>query len=269
MGEGSAMPYGTNNGVRVHYEIEGSGEPLALQHGYSGSIQSWYDNGYVDALKSSYQLILIDGRGHGASDKPHDSASYALENRVGDFVSVLDDLGVQQAHYWGYSMGGWIGFGIAKHAAERVRSLIIGGAHPYAEVAEPFHGVDGSDPDAFITAMEKFTGMTVTPEFKELILGTNDIRALAAAMHDRDSIEEVLPAMTMPCLLYVGEPDPRLSKVTTCAERIPNSTFVSIPGTDHLQTYLKSELIVPYVIEFLAALHCSASAQVGQNRVIE
>ena len=105
--------------------------------------------------------------------------------------------------------------------------------------------------------MEKFTGMTVTPEFKELILGTNDIRALAAAMHDRDSIEEVLPAMTMPCLLYVGEPDPRLSKVTTCAERIPISTFVSIPGTDHLQTYLKSELIVPYVIEFLAALHQS------------
>ena len=79
-----SMPYANNNGVRVHYEVEGSGPPLVLQHGSTSNIQSWYQNGYVEPLKPHYQLILMDARGHGASDKPHDSVSYALPLRVSD-----------------------------------------------------------------------------------------------------------------------------------------------------------------------------------------
>jgi pimeloyl-ACP methyl ester carboxylesterase len=81
-----------------------------------------------------------------------------LPLRVSDIVAVLDELGIEKAHYYGYSMGGWIGFGMAKHASDPLRTLIIGGAHPYADKAEPFYGVDGTDPDAFIAAMEKFVG---------------------------------------------------------------------------------------------------------------
>jgi pimeloyl-ACP methyl ester carboxylesterase len=206
------MPYADNNGVRIHYQVEGNGSPLVLQHGSTSSIQAWYQNGYVEPLKADYQLVLVDARGHGQSDKPHDSASYALPLRVSDIVAVLDDLGIETAHYYGYSMGGWIGFAMAKHAADRLRTLIIGGAHPYAESAEAFHGVDGTDPDAFIAAMEKFAGQKAPPEARERILGC-DIQALAAAMHDRDSLEDIVPTMTMPCFLFVGEADPRFSKV--------------------------------------------------------
>ena len=110
------MPYADNQGIRVHYKVEGEGPPLVLQHGSTSSIQAWYQNGYVEPLKPHYQLILVDARGHGASDKPHDAVSYALPFalplRVSDIVAVLDDLGIQKAHYWGYSMGGWIGFGL-------------------------------------------------------------------------------------------------------------------------------------------------------------
>jgi pimeloyl-ACP methyl ester carboxylesterase len=137
------------------------------------------------------------------ADKPHDAASYALPLRVSDIVAVLDDLGLQKAPYWGYSMGGWIGFGMAKHAADRVRALIIGGAHPYADSAEAFRGVDGTDPDAFIAALEKFAGTHATPEMRARILG-NDLRALAAAMHDRDSQEDVIPTMTRPLSVRRG-----------------------------------------------------------------
>jgi len=84
-----------------------------LQHGFSESFEDWYEYGYVDALKNNFRLILVDARGHGGSDKPHDPAAYALEYRVSDVVVVLDALRIEKAHYWGYSMGGWIGFGMA------------------------------------------------------------------------------------------------------------------------------------------------------------
>ncbi len=69
------MPYADNEGVRIFYEVVGDGPPLVLQHGMMMSLRRWSMAGYVDALKSKYRLILIDARGHGQSDKPHDPAA--------------------------------------------------------------------------------------------------------------------------------------------------------------------------------------------------
>ena len=120
------MPYADNDGVQIHYRVEGEGPPLVLQHGFSESVVDWYEAGYVDALRSDYRLILIDARGHGASDKAHDPDAYELERRVADVVAVLDGLAIEKAVFWGYSMGGWIGFGTAKYSQERFRALVIG-----------------------------------------------------------------------------------------------------------------------------------------------
>jgi hypothetical protein len=87
------VPYADNDGIRIHYEVEGVGPPLMLHHGFTISLEEWRRFGYVDALKSEYQVILIDARGHGASDKPHDPAAYEMARRAGDVVAVLDDLG--------------------------------------------------------------------------------------------------------------------------------------------------------------------------------
>src|SRR5262249_18139552 len=105
-----------NHGTRIYYQSEGTGPPLVLQHGFSQSIEDWYECGYVDALKHDYRLILVDARGHGSSDKPHDPAAYGLDKRAGDVVAVLDAIGISRAHFWGYSMGSWIGFGMAAFA---------------------------------------------------------------------------------------------------------------------------------------------------------
>ena len=69
------MLYAHNQGVRIHFTVEGEGPPLVLQHGFASSLQTWYITGYVEALQSDYQLILVDARGHGGSDKPHDPAA--------------------------------------------------------------------------------------------------------------------------------------------------------------------------------------------------
>lgn len=122
------MAFVVNLGMRIHYEVEGQGFPLVIQHGYSDSMQTWYELGYVDALKRAHLVILVDARGHGASDKPHDTSAYAKDRQAADVVGVLDELQIQRANYWGYSMGGRIGFALAQYAPERFRCFVLGGA---------------------------------------------------------------------------------------------------------------------------------------------
>jgi|SRR6516164_9992871 pimeloyl-ACP methyl ester carboxylesterase len=167
------MPYADNGSVRIHYEVEGEGPPLVLQHGFSESVVDWYETGYVKALKPDYRLILIDARGHGDSDKPHDPEAYLLNRRVGDVTAVLDALDIATAVYWGYSMGGWIGFGMANYAKERVRALVIGGQHPYSRSLVALRQLvqrgiaQGSG--AFVAGMEEIFGPE-SAERKERLL---------------------------------------------------------------------------------------------------
>ena len=59
------MRYADNGSVQIHYQVEGEGPALVLQHGFTESVVDWYETGYVEALKPDYRLILIDARGHG------------------------------------------------------------------------------------------------------------------------------------------------------------------------------------------------------------
>jgi pimeloyl-ACP methyl ester carboxylesterase len=251
--EESALPYADHDGIHIHYEVEGTGPPLVLQHGFTGNLKRWHQFGYVEALKPNYRVILIDARGHGESDKPHDAAAYALPLRVGDVLAVLDSLNLDKAHYWGYSMGGWIGFGMAKYAHERVHSLIIGGAHPYELRLPASSRLDGSDPDAFVAALFgrlNVNAAALPPGLREELFA-NDFRALAAAQQDRTSLEDVLPTMTMPCCLYASDADPLYPKAQECVQRIPHATFFTLQGLDHSAAFRAAGLALPRVTEFL------------------
>jgi pimeloyl-ACP methyl ester carboxylesterase len=250
------MPYANNQGIRIYYQSEGKGAPLVLHHWSFATLESWYDYGYVSALKNDYHLILLDARGHGASDKPHAPEYYGLEQRVGDIVAVLDDLGVAQAHFFGYSMGGWIGFGIARHAPERFRSLIIGGQHPYAQSLDGLrqivrHGIENGA-EAFVAMWEE-NFSPLSPQQKRRMLAY-DFVALMAVAQDRPSLEAVLPTMTMPCLLIVGEQDDVYSAAKACARQMPNVSLVTLPGLDHGETIRRSDLTLLHVKRFLAAV---------------
>jgi len=246
------MPYANNRGTRIHFEVEGGGPALVLQHGFTGNLKRWHTYGYVDALKADYQLILVDARGHGASDKPHDPAAYDLPLRVGDVLSVLDALELDRAHYWGYSMGGWIGFGMAKYAAQRVHALVIGGAQPFGQQWPASSRLDGSDPQAFLTALG-MNEAAMLPEVRADFFA-NDFRALAAARGDRPSLEEILPTMSMPCCLYAGVADPLYPRVLQAAQRIPQATSFAMPNLDHGTAFREAGLALPHVTKFLHAV---------------
>jgi pimeloyl-ACP methyl ester carboxylesterase len=246
------MPYANNNGVRIHYQMEGDGPPLVLQHGFSDSLESWYELGYVDGLKKWYRLILVDARGHGASDKPHDFTAYARDLMVADIVAVLRELSLSSAHYFGYSMGGRIGFGMAQYAPEWVSSLILGGA-----------GGDGQSRigDGFRIGLKKggaegipaLWGAPLPPSLNARLI-RNDVEALDACRTDNQGFAAVLPTMTMPCLVYAGSADQSYSVVEATVAEMPNVTFFTLPGLGHAEGFLHSELVLPRVLEFLNSL---------------
>ena len=253
------MPYANNHGVRIHYELEGEGSPLILLHGLSEDLGTWHDCGYVKSLRNDYKLILIDARGHGASDKPHNPDAYKLELLVSDVVEVLNDLRINKAHFLGFSMGGWIGFGIGKYASERFHSLIIGAMSPYREPNERNTLIELFKKEKdFIWAsfeVEKIFGPIVTPQIKARWM-TNDLKALTALV-SKDwmlSLEDVLPTINLPCLLFVGEGDPFYQGVMKCATSMPNATFISFPNLLHVETLYRSDLVIPHIKKFLTTV---------------
>jgi pimeloyl-ACP methyl ester carboxylesterase len=244
------MPYVTHQGVRIHYQMEGGGPPLVLLHGFNSNLKRWYASGCVELLQRNFRLILIDARGHGASDKPHDRAAYTWPIPVADVVAVLDHLQIPQVHVLGYSMGGEVCFGLAKYAAARVTSLLIGGMSAQENSFTAFHGVDGTDPDAFFTAFETKLNVRLSPTMKTR-MATNDLQALAAAAQTRPSLEEILPQMTMPCLLFVGEADPYYPLMQDNARYMPRAVLVSFPGLEHADIPRRADIVVPTATRFL------------------
>jgi pimeloyl-ACP methyl ester carboxylesterase len=189
------MPYANNQGIHIHYQIEGAGAPLVLLHGYTDSLESWYEQGYAKALQATYQLILIDARGHGASDKPHEPAAYEMQRSVTDILAVLDALHIPTVHFFGYSMGGQIGYAMAKYAAARCASLILGGADPYqgnrAE-RDQWLPILQQGMGTFIERVWEFQG-PISPALRARLLA-NDVEAMIAnriTTMQRPSFEEV------------------------------------------------------------------------------
>jgi pimeloyl-ACP methyl ester carboxylesterase len=163
--------------------------------------------------QDAYPLILIDARGHGASDKPHDPAAYDFQNNVADILTVLDALHVPTAHFLGYSMGGQIGFALAQYAAARFASLVIGGADPYransAEYESWLRTLQQGGMAAFVQVWEQ--QMPVSPALRARLLA-NDVEAMIAyrvKRQEHPGFTEVLPTMTMPWAMEGETPDDR------------------------------------------------------------
>jgi pimeloyl-ACP methyl ester carboxylesterase len=242
------MPYINNQGVSIHYEITGEGTPLVMQHGFFSSIQDWYEFGYVENLKKVHKLIMVDARGHGASDKPHQPELYDLSNFTSDIIAVLDHLDLQKAHYFGYSMGGWIGFGMAKYTPPRLNRLIIGGAQPYGNTFSGARQILKLGIDAWVSEISEW-GPYSSEDLERY--RKNDAKALLAVANDRVDISNILPTMSMPCLFYAGESDWEYDLIKGSVDHVPNAKFFSLPGLSHIEAFLNGKLVSTLLIEFL------------------
>ena len=254
------MPYADNAGLRIHYHLQPGGsaqsvnQPLLLLHGFMQTLDDWATAGYVRSLSADYPLLLLDARGHGRSDKPHSIADYAMELLVSDIVAVLDAAGIEQVHCLGYSFGGWLGFGLARYAPQRLRSLIVGGMHPYKR-----------DPKPLARRIARFTRTRdalaaggrraeLLPPSVQAQFTDNDIDALiaqTAAIRDAASLDAALDSLTIPALIYAGETDPAYPPARHCAADRPNLQFLSLPALGHLEVWQRSDLVLPPIQAFL------------------
>jgi pimeloyl-ACP methyl ester carboxylesterase len=116
-----------SGGVKIACFIQGKGEPVVLIHGWLASADiNWALPGVSDLLAKDFQVIALDVRGHGLSDKPAKEDAYGPE-LVEDVVRLLDHLKIKKAHVVGYSMGGIIaGSFIVKHPDRVLSGMLCG-----------------------------------------------------------------------------------------------------------------------------------------------
>jgi pimeloyl-ACP methyl ester carboxylesterase len=261
------MPFVSNDGIRLHYEEEGQGAPLVMVHGLIRSLDMWRAFGFIQALKDDFRLILIDARGHGGSDKPHELSDYNPEILVADVLAVMNELGVTKADYMGFSLGAKIGWHIPRCAMNRFSSLILLGAAVYSRLTEAHLAFRASiekswgfaaayGAEAALAAAEKASGKPTPPEMKARYLA-NDFTALLAclkASEEWPAAKDILPRITIPCLVIAGEADGCHADARQCVEHMPKAEFVSLPGVHHNPAEYRAELIIPYIKEFLVAV---------------
>ena len=258
------MPFVENEGVKTHYKVEGEGFPLVLIHGFPGGMYYWYDPGYVDAFQDEFQLILLDLRGHGLSDKPQHSTDYSLKTLTADIVAVMDALEIVKAHVWGWSWGGGVALMLAKYYPERFSAFIIGGAFPHkltkSQITQwkEFERLFAGDATDYIKALED-AGREITPEYRKTIESW-DFTALYAQLQGVDLVkwEEAshIKELDTPFLFYEGEltPPEICRKQKDYCQQMKNAQSFCIPHVGHEVQLTKSKLVIPNVLKFLQNL---------------
>jgi pimeloyl-ACP methyl ester carboxylesterase len=255
------MPFATHDGTRIHYEVEGLGKPLVLYHGLTGSGERWRDTGYTAGLSDTYRLILIDARGHGLSDKPRQPDAYGRLRQAADVIAVLDDLGIASTRFWGHSMGGDVALTLGRFHPERVRALVVTGYSPFAAEGEEAAEMAAwaadlqSGIEGFVAGYERRHG--ALPDDARGRWLANDGASLAACVAnmiaESDGSQAAdLPLIETPTMLLVGTDEPFVDQARQTASLLPHGAFVPLPGLNHVQTFLRSDLVLPQVRDFFA-----------------
>lgn len=257
------MPLATNpfDGVRTFFEdSEGVGPPVLVYPGFTDPLEYAKDSVLVRGLTDDFRLIYADHRGQGRSDKPRDVASYALTTRVADAVGILDALGIDRAHYIGFSWGARLGFAIGEHAPNRVRSLVLCGNQPYEwpvggpMLAAAVRAVEAGRTRgmvAFVETWEAALGEKF-PEPGRALMLENDPLALDAEFRSaflEGSISEDLTSWNIPCLIYAGAEDEMHENAARAAAEIPGAQFLSLPGHTHFSAERVGDQLLPRVRE--------------------
>ncbi|MEE8045660.1 MAG: alpha/beta hydrolase [Dehalococcoidia bacterium] len=232
------MPTLSFNSLEINYKISGSGPLLILHHGWGSRGSDWEEGGWIQALEKHARLLIFDSVGHGASTLSHDPADHTVEKRAEVVVALADETDEDKFGFLGFSMGGRTGLELAASIPERLSMMAIGGMH----LLPPSIGAER-------TRRRSRTLRSGRGNFSG-----NDPLALAAsndALLDWKGIDGRLDLHTAPTILFCGEDDPHYENAYESSISM-NFRFVSLPDTNHRETFLSSDLAVRSVAEFVA-----------------
>jgi pimeloyl-ACP methyl ester carboxylesterase/UDP:flavonoid glycosyltransferase YjiC (YdhE family) len=130
--------YVVNSGVRIHYEVHGTGQPTILLLPTWAIVDSRHWKMQVPFLARDYRVITFDPRGNGKSDRPKDPAAYSDDSYVSDARAVLDATGTERAVVAGFSAGCFWAMQLARSDPQRVLGLVqIGPFLPFTGLPLP------------------------------------------------------------------------------------------------------------------------------------
>jgi 3-oxoadipate enol-lactonase len=117
------MSHLTVNGYELFHRRSGTGEPLLLIQGMSGTHLSWGEP-FLAELVGDFDVVSYDHRGIGRSARADDE--FTIADLADDAVGILDAVGFETAHVMGISMGGMVAQELALRCPERIRTLTLG-----------------------------------------------------------------------------------------------------------------------------------------------
>ena len=161
----------------------------------------------------------------------------ATEFQFQDLTAIMDHAGIHRAHFFGFSMGGWIGYGILKYAPQRFHSVVIGGFGP---LPDPYFGVDPAE----LARGSVERRLATDPDEYEVIHAV--FRETAAFEGAQDAVR----AAPMPLLFFAGTQEPRYESVKAAATLNPNASFFELPGLNHAETGQATTQYLPHLIDF-------------------
>jgi pimeloyl-ACP methyl ester carboxylesterase len=232
-----------SNGVRIRYIVAGSGEPIILIHPFAASAEIWEP--FVKDLSQNYQLIAMDCRGHGKSEKPHDPKQYGIE-MVNDVVRLMDHLGIKKSIIIGYSMGGSIAMKMLTEHPDRIRLAVIGGSLGFTKYESEHDEVPLLGPN-LLGGMPLSEAMIASappdwpkpgPQQREMMKRMDagqDSIALGTETVSHEGLwvdDKKLSAITVPTLVIYGGND-RPAFYAEGKSRFPNLRFKTIEGAGH------------------------------------
>lgn len=126
--------YLSTNGIRLHYVTQGEGPLMLLLHGFPEFWYSWRHQ--IPEFAKDYNVVALDLRGYNDSDKPTETAAYALPELIKDVEGAILALGYDKCVLVGHDWGGAIAWSFAyKHADMLEKLIVLNLPHPAKFVA--------------------------------------------------------------------------------------------------------------------------------------
>ncbi len=245
----------TMNDVNYNVEISGSGTPLVLLHGFTGSIQNWEP--HITELSQYHTVIRLDILGHGQTSIPMDWRRYRIELVACDIVSVLQAIVASPVTLLGYSMGGRLALYLAMNFPELVNRLILESASPGlktqaerdARIKQDNQLADFIEREGMETFVEYWENISlfqsqhsISSEKRQALRNqrlqndpiglANSLRGMGTGM--QPSLWDELTTFETPTLLMAGELDTKYVRIAReIHELLPNSELVIVPSAGH------------------------------------
>lgn len=234
------MPSFQNADIRLHCEVHGDGQPVVFLHGGTVDFKANFAAFGWPAkfVARGFQVVGLDFRGHGKSDKPHDARSYGTANVAADVVALLDHLGLDRVDLVAYS----IGTAIALHLLQTIPQRL--GRVALVATGDGLVGLPPHELSRVLPALAVVADRSEYPQdlpkhaaaywnFIEAAGGDRAaLKAFALADYPPLSAADAL-GIEHPILVVSGDSDRVLGRGARLANALGNARYLEVAGADH------------------------------------